>query len=177
MTIQYTEPMEEKKPIPSLRLAGGQLVDARRAALSTQGPGPHRLEHVATRNGVEFINDSRATFLDASLESLAQMPGKVVWIVGDVCNEMDEGHVQDLLTTKVSAMVLFGGAVDGVAKEGSAPVEHLYVTDELRTAVFLANELVRPGESVLFSPACPSGNGFANYEERGAEFKRAVRDL
>ncbi|MBK6368794.1 MAG: hypothetical protein IPF64_02935 [Flavobacteriales bacterium] len=56
-------------------------------------------------------------------------------------------------------------------------MEHLYVTDELRTAVFLANELVAPDGTVLFSPACPSGNGFANYEERGAEFKRAVRDL
>lgn len=53
-------------------------------------------------------------------------------------------------------MVLFGRAVDGVEQDGMSPVEHLYVTDELRTAVFLANELVRPGESVLFSPACPS---------------------
>ena len=169
--------MEENKPTPSLRLAGGQLLDARRAALSTQGPGPHRLEQVALVKDIPFINDSKATFLDAALESLAQMPNKVVWIVGDLSTEMDEGYVQDMLKEKVSAMVLFGRVVDGVAPNGMSPVEHLYVTDELRTAVFLANELVRPGESVLFSPACPSGNGFANYEERGAEFKRAVRDL
>lgn len=169
--------MEEKKPTPSLRLAGGQLVDARRAALVNQGPGPHRLEHVAMVKDVAFINDSKATFLDAALESLAQMSGKVVWIVGDLSNEMDEGYVQQLVKEKVSAIVLFGRAVDGVERDGMSPLEHLYVTDELRTAVFLANELVRPGESVLFSPACPSGNGFANYEERGAEFKRAVRDL
>ncbi|MBL7950610.1 MAG: hypothetical protein JNM62_02720 [Flavobacteriales bacterium] len=169
--------MEQNKHTPSLRLAGGQLVDARRAALSAQGPGPHRLEHVALVNDIAFINDSKATFLDAALESLAQMTGKVVWIVGDLSSEMDEGYVQDLLKEKVSAMVLFGRMVDGVERDGMSPVEHLYVTDELRTAVFLANELVRPGESVLFSPACPSGNGFANYEERGAEFKRAVKDL
>lgn len=169
--------MEQKKQPTTLRLAGGQLVDARRAALAAQGSGPHRLEHVATHNGVEFINDSKATFLDATLESLAQMPGKVVWVVGDLSSEMDEGYVQDLLKEKVSAVVLFGRAADTVEQEGLAPLEHLYVADELRTAVFLANELVRPGESVLFSPACPSGNGFANYEERGAEFKRAVRDL
>lgn len=169
--------MEENKWNAALRLAGGQLVEARRAALSAQGPGPHRLEHVATLRGVEFINDSKATFLDATLESLAQMPGRVVWIVGDLSSEMDEGYVQDLLREKVSAVVLFGRAVDGVEKDGLSPVEHLYVTDELRTAVFLANELVRPGEAVLFSPACPSGHGFANYEERGAEFKRAVKDL
>jgi UDP-N-acetylmuramoylalanine--D-glutamate ligase len=169
--------MEQNKHTSALRLAGGQLVDARRVAMNAQGPGPHRLEHVALVNEIPFINDSKATFLDAALESLAQMPGKVVWIVGDLSSEMDEGYVQDLLKEKVSTMVLFGRIVDGVERDGMAPVDHLYVTDELRTAVFLANELVRPGESVLFSPACPSGNGFANYEERGAEFKRAVRDL
>ncbi|HRH69480.1 MAG: hypothetical protein JNL43_12375 [Flavobacteriales bacterium] len=169
--------MEKKNDPPTLRLVGGQLLDARRAALSTQGPGPHRMEHVATVREIPFINDSKATFLDATLESLGQMEGKVVWIVGDVPNEMDEGYVQDLLREKVSAIVLFGRSIDSAEGTLPSPVEHLYVTDELRTAVFLANELVSPGESVLFSPACPSGNGFANYEERGAEFKRAVRDL
>lgn len=169
--------MEQKNTPSALRLVGGQLLDARRAALSTQGPGPHRMEHVATMRDIPFINDSKATFLDATLESLGQMEGKVVWIVGDLSNEMDEGYVQDILREKVSAMVLFGRSTESADHAVPSPVEHLYVTDELRTAVFLANELVRPGESVLFSPACPSGNGFANYEERGAEFKRAVRDL
>jgi UDP-N-acetylmuramoylalanine--D-glutamate ligase len=169
--------MEEKDPTSPLRLAGGQLVDARRAGLATQGSGPHRMELVATINGVDYINDSRSTFLDAALESLGRMSTKVVWIVGDVSAEMDEGYVQDLLMEKVSAMVLFGRAIDAVEREGASPVQHLYVTDDLRTAVFLANELVLPEGAVLFSPACPSGNGFANYEERGAEFKRAVRDL
>lgn len=169
--------MEKKQTTSSLRLAGGQLVDARRAAMSAQGPGPHRLEPVATVKDVLFINDSKATFLDATLESLAQMPNKVVWILGDLSAEMDEGYVKDLLKEKVSAMVLFGRTSGDPQRDGAGPVEHLYVTDELRTAVFLANELVGPGEAVLFSPACPSGNGFANYEERGAEFKRAVKDL
>jgi UDP-N-acetylmuramoylalanine--D-glutamate ligase len=55
--------------------------------------------------------------------------------------------------------------------------DQLFHAEEVRTAVFLAHELAREGQVVLFSPACPSGEGFANYEERGAEFKRAVRDL
>ncbi len=169
--------MEENNTTPGLRLAGGRLVHARRAGLATQGPGPHRLELVASVNGIPFINDSKATFLDAALESLALMDGKVVWVVGDLSNEMDEGYVQDILREKVSAMVLFGRAPNATDEVTMSPVEHLYVTDELRTAVFLANELVQPGGTVLFSPACPSGKGFANYEERGAEFKRAVRDL
>jgi UDP-N-acetylmuramoylalanine--D-glutamate ligase len=156
--------MEKRNTPSALRLAGGQLLDARRAALSDQGPGPHRMEPVATVNGIPFINDSRATFLDAALGSLAQMGTKVIWIVGDLSNEMDEGYVQDILREKVSAMVLFGRTSGSTDDTTMSPVEHLYMTDELRTAVFLANELARPGDAVLFSPACPSGNGFANYE-------------
>jgi UDP-N-acetylmuramoylalanine--D-glutamate ligase len=53
----------------------------------------------------------------------------------------------------------------------------VFLADDVRMAVFLARELAKAGELVLFSPACPSGNGFANYEERGAEYRRAVRDL
>ncbi|MCB0770656.1 MAG: hypothetical protein KDC00_09650 [Flavobacteriales bacterium] len=135
------------------------------------------MEPVAELNGSFFINDSKATFLDATLDSLGRMGTKVVWIVGDLSTELDEGPVADLLREKVAAVVLFGRRPLIDEEPPAIPVEHFYVTEDLRTAVFLANELVRQGQSVLFSPACPSGNGFANYEERGAEFKRAVRDL
>jgi UDP-N-acetylmuramoylalanine--D-glutamate ligase len=87
---------------------------------------------------------------------------------------MAEGHVQDLLAERVSALVLFGVQPDHVKE---ADHDKVFVADNVRMAVFLARELARAGDVVLFSPACPSGNGFANYEERGAEFKRAVRDL
>lgn len=164
--------MEEKNLSAPLRLAGGQLLEARRAALSVWGP--HRMEAVGSLNDVLYVNDSRATFLDAALESLAAFDRNVVWIVGAWSEEMAEPNVQDLLRERVSAVVLFGPVVDG--SEESLP-EHIYRTDDLRTAVFTARELAVPGEVALFSPACPSGNGFANYEERGTEFKRAVRDL
>ncbi len=161
----------ENKHIPSLRIAGGQLLEARRAALGTRAP--HSLEPVATMGEVIYINDSRATFLDATLASLGQMERPVVWIAGAWSDDMGEGHVLELLKERVSAVVLFGPV-----GEVSAPADvQVIQADELRTAVFVARELARPGEVVLFSPACPSGNGFANYEERGTEFKRAVRDL
>jgi UDP-N-acetylmuramoylalanine--D-glutamate ligase len=169
--------MEDQNNPITLRTVGGRLVEARRAALSDQGTSPHRLELVAEVNGSWFINDSKATFLDATLDSLGQMENKVVWIVGDLSSEMDEGLVADLLREKVTAVVLFGRKPVLDEEPPTIPVQHFYVTEDLRTAVFLANELVEEGQSVLFSPACPSGNGFANYEERGAEFKRAVRDL
>jgi len=155
-----------------LRIAGGQLIDARRAALSAWGP--HRLEAVASVSGVLYVNDSRATFLDATLESLGTIDRRMVWIVGAWGPEMKSEAVQAHLQEHVRTVVLYGDLEES-AIEG-LPL-HSYRTDDLRTAVFAAREVAEPGEVVLFSPACPSGNGFANYEERGAEFRRAVKDL
>ena len=69
---------------------------------------PHRLEPVATIDEVIYINDSKATFLDATLETLAQMDRHTVWIVGAWSDDMAEGHVQDLRKDRVAAVVLFG---------------------------------------------------------------------
>lgn len=165
--------MEQKPRTDApLRIAGGQLLDARRAALSAWGP--HRLEAVAEHEEVLYVNDSRATFLDATLESLGTLERRIVWVVGAWSAEMGAAAVQELLRQKVRTVVLYG-ALEAGSEEGLP--EHIYRTEDLRTAVFTARELAQPGDAVLFSPACPSGNGFANYEERGAEFKRAVRDL
>lgn len=172
--------MENKRnPDAPLRIAGGKLIEARLGALHAWGP--HRLEAVATKEDVLYVNDSKATFLDATLESLSTIDRRIVWIVGTWSGDMAEAGVQELLRDRVSALVLYGPMAEG--GEDSLP-EHdvprfcgIYRTDDLRTAVFTARELAQPGEVVLFSPACPSGHGFANYEERGAEFKRAVKDL
>ena len=153
------------------------LVEARAQALSAMTTGPHRMEHVTTVNGVEYYNDSKATFLDATLESLAAIDKPVVWIAGALGPEIGSGHVQQFLRERVVALVLFTTGLDRPIDALKPFTEHVYLAEELRTAVFVAHELSRSGEVVLFSPACPSGNGFANYEERGAEFKRAVRDL
>ncbi|MBK7384897.1 MAG: hypothetical protein IPI81_16415 [Flavobacteriales bacterium] len=164
--------MDKSEPSASLRIVGGQLLDARRVAMSVWGP--HRMEAVKSIDDVLYVNDSRATFLDATLESLGVLDRRTVWIVGAWNADMAQEHVQELLRERVSNVVLFGPLVQG--SEESLP-EHVHRTDDLRMAVFLARELATAGEVVLFSPACPSSNGFANYEERGAEFKRAVKDL
>ncbi|MFT3884888.1 MAG: hypothetical protein QM724_05495 [Flavobacteriales bacterium] len=158
--------------------AAEQLKQARGRAMSDhQIGGPHSLEHVANVSGVDYINDSRATFLDASLRSMADLGRKVVWIAGSLPSDIAQAHVRDFLKEHVVALVLFGKE-KGLGITALEPfTEHVYFAEEVRTATFLARELAREGETVLFSPACPSGDGFANYEERGAEFKRAVRDL
>jgi UDP-N-acetylmuramoylalanine--D-glutamate ligase len=165
--------MNDRNTAP-LRMVGGQLLEARRAALAGQAVGPHRLEPVASIEDVLYINDSRSTFLDASLGSFASLDQRVVWISGAWSDDMAEGHIQELLRERVSAIVLFGLPTELADQLDRGDV---FVAESVRMAVFVARELAKPGEVVLFSPACPSGNGFANYEERGAEFKRAVRDL
>jgi len=157
----------------SLRIVGGQLMEARKAALVGQASAPHRLEPVASVNDVIYINDSRSTFLDATLSAMSELDQRTVWIAGTWSEDMTEGHMLEMLQQRNVSVVLFG------VKGPVAVPEHirLYLADDVRMAVFLAREIAEPGDAVLFSPACPSGNGFANYEERGAAFKRAVRDL
>jgi UDP-N-acetylmuramoylalanine--D-glutamate ligase len=154
-----------------------QLLEARRQALAEQTVGPHGLEHVGVLKGVAYVNDSRSTFLDASLNALASVEGPVLWIAGAWPTELDRPLVHDFLKEKVVALILFGPCTERPMEAARAYTEQLFHAEEVRTAVFLAHELAREGQVVLFSPACPSGEAFANYEERGAEFKRAVRDL
>ena len=157
-----------------LRVVGGQLLEARKAAARTGHGAPHQMEVVATVNDVVYVNDSRSTFLDATLTSLGSLDRKAVWIAGAWSDDLADGYAQELLAERVSAIVLFGVNAD---EQGFADGGNVFLADDVRMAVFLARELAKAGELVLFSPACPSGNGFANYEERGAEYRRAVRDL
>jgi len=153
-----------------------QLLDMRRASLAMHNGEPHSMELVARIDDVAYINDSRSTFLDASLVSLARIESKIVWICGPIENGIQQAHLRELLGQRIDAVIFFG-TTDRDEDLSARLDRRVFSTGELRTAVFLARELAKPGTTVLFSPACPSGNGFANYEERGVEFKRAVRDL
>ncbi len=154
-----------------------QLLDMRRTSLAVHNGLPHSMEHVARIDDVVYINDSKATFLDATLGSLSQIAGRVIWICGPISNDLGQGYVQDMLEERVDRVIVFGTAGSNDPAMLKPFDKPLYFAEELRTAVFLARELATAGQVVLFSPACPSGNGFANYEERGVEFKRAVKDL
>lgn len=153
------------------------LLDMRRASLAVHNGAPHSMEHVARIDDVVYINDSKATFLDATLGSLSQIGGRTIWICGPITNDLGQGYVQQLLEERVDRVIVFGDNGNNDPDMLRPYAGAVYFAEELRTAVFLARELACPGQVVLFSPACPSGNGFANYEERGMEFKRAVKDL
>jgi len=161
----------------SLTGALDALVQARRSALEQVRSMPHQMEPVRDVDGVAFVNDSRATFLDATLESLRGVDARVVWIAGALPADVSRGPVKEFLREKLSALALFGAELEEGFESLEPLVERVYVAEELRTAVFLARELAMDGEVVLFSPACPSGPEHANYEERGSAFRQAVRDL
>lgn len=161
----------------NLRQARAGLVEARAHALDELRSAPHRMEFVGMVRGVEYINDSRATFLDATLRSLAAIEKPVLWIAGDLPEGLGDAAVRAFLGDHVTALILCGATVGEVPATMREALGQVYQAGDLRTAVFLAHELAGAGEVVLFSPACPSGGGFANYEERGHAFKRTVREL
>ncbi|MBL8011170.1 MAG: hypothetical protein JNJ64_11235 [Flavobacteriales bacterium] len=161
----------------NVRQARAGLVEARARALGELRSAPHRMEFVGTIRGVEYINDSRATFLDAALQSLASIEKPVLWITGDLPEGLADGAVLDFLRDRVRALILCTPGMSDVPDGIREALGQAFQAGDLRTAVFLAHELAASGEVVLFSPACPSGGGFANYEERGHAFKRTVREL
>lgn len=171
--------MDKHKPTPVIRgaLTAEQLIQARQAHMPQPAQVAHSMELVATLNGVDYVNDSRSTFLDATLRTMSDLDRPVVWIAGALGAEAGTAQVSEFLRDRVVALVLFGKAGSRSIDALRPFTEHVYSAEELRTAVFLARELAREGEVVLFSPACPSSDGFANYEERGTEFRRAVKDL
>jgi UDP-N-acetylmuramoylalanine--D-glutamate ligase len=154
-----------------------RLTDARRESVNTSAKRAHDREHVAALGEVDYVNDSKSTFLDATLQCISALGRPVVWIAAHRGAELAQGPVLEFLKEHVTRVVLFGRPERQNTELLQLFEDHAYVADDVRNAVFIARELAKSGDVVLFSPACPSGEGFANYEERGMEFKRAVKDL
>lgn len=177
MTLERMNDHMENNERTRTRTGPDLLVEARNRSLNERRSVSHEREPVAAVDGVEYINDSKATYLDAALNTIASIGPKVIWITGAMASDAAKAAVAELLQEKVASVILFGKDEGISDAEDQVGTENIYFAKELRTAVFLAHEIAVTGQVVLFSPACPSGNGYANYEERGAEFKRAVKDL
>lgn len=137
----------------------------------------HRMETVATVRGVEFINDSKATNVNSTWYALESMTRPVVLILGGVDKGNDYSLISDLVREKVKAIVCMGVDNEKIhdAFEGMVPA----ITDvrSAEEAVFTAFRLASKGDVVLLSPACASFDLFKNYEDRGDQFRQAVREL
>jgi UDP-N-acetylmuramoylalanine--D-glutamate ligase len=148
-----------------------------REAVATFETLEHRMEKVAVVRGVEFINDSKATNVNSTWYALESMTRPVVLILGGVDKGNDYGLIMDMVREKVKAIVCLGRDNTKIHRAFSGVVDRIVDTDSASAAVRASFQLAANGDSVLLSPACASFDLFSNYEDRGLQFKRAVRDL
>ena len=137
----------------------------------------HRLEHVMTVHGIEFVNDSKATNVNSAWYALECMQKPVIWIAGGVDKGNDYTELRDLVQAKVKAIVCMGKDNQKIHEAFKDIVPDIADADSATDAVRMSYERGRKGDVVLLSPACASFDLFKNYEDRGWQFKSAVRSL
>lgn len=137
----------------------------------------HRLEKVNTVHGIEFINDSKATNVNSTWYALESMEKPVIWIVGGVDKGNDYNMLRDLVKHKVKAIVCLGIDNKKIHETFSDIVTDIADTNSAAEAVRVSYSKGKKGDVVLLSPACASFDLFKSYEDRGRQFKNAVRSL
>ncbi|NMH27525.1 UDP-N-acetylmuramoyl-L-alanine--D-glutamate ligase [Flavobacterium silvaticum] len=137
----------------------------------------HRLEKVLKIQNVQYINDSKATNVNATFYALDSMTAPTVWIVGGVDKGNDYEELMPLVNEKVKAIICLGLDNKKIIDAFGNIVDMMVEVDNMTDAVRTAQKLAEKGDSVLLSPACASFDLFENYEDRGKQFKNAVHNL
>ncbi len=137
----------------------------------------HRLEKVLKIQGVQYINDSKATNVNSVFYALDSMTTPTVWIVGGVDKGNDYDELMPLVREKVKAIVCLGVDNTKISNAFNNVVDIMVETTSMAEAVQIAQRLAEKGDSVLLSPACASFDLFENYEDRGKQFKQAIYNL
>ncbi|OAD90036.1 UDP-N-acetylmuramoylalanine--D-glutamate ligase [Aequorivita soesokkakensis] len=137
----------------------------------------HRLEKVLKINNVMYINDSKATNVNATFFALDSMENPTVWILGGVDKGNDYTELLPLVNEKVKAIICLGVDNEKIISAFGNVVDTIVETDSMKMAVQVAYKLAERNNTVLLSPACASFDLFENYEDRGRQFKEAVRNL
>lgn len=136
----------------------------------------HRLEYVRTIDGVDYINDSKATNINAAWFALASYNRPIVWIAGGRGDKNDYSQLDEIVQKNVSSIVCLGEEKHAIFNHFCS-MKRCVITETLQEAILAAKELARPGDVVLFAPACKSFDMFMNFEHRGQEFKKIVNSL
>ncbi len=182
MTIQELA-LQGKHNIYNSMAAGvtGKLVEIRketiRESLSDFHNIDHRLELVGNVHGIEFINDSKATNVNSTWYALESMNNPVILILGGVDKGNDYSMLTDLVKSKVKAIICLGTDNKKIIKAFGGLVETILEAKSAKEAVAQSYKIGKKGDTVLLSPACASFDMFENYEDRGTQFKQAVRAL
>ena len=137
----------------------------------------HRLEQVLKINKVNYINDSKATNVNATYYALESMDAPTVWIVGGQDKGNDYRELYPFVNEKVKAIICLGVDNSKIIDAFNGMVDVMVETQFMSEAVKIAYKIAEPGDNVLLSPACASFDLFENYEDRGRQFKQAVRNL
>jgi UDP-N-acetylmuramoylalanine--D-glutamate ligase len=148
-----------------------------RESLSNFQGVEHRLEKVLKIQNVQYINDSKATNVNATLFALDSMTVPTVWIVGGVDKGNDYSEIMSLVREKVKAIICLGVDNKKIIDAFGNVVDMMVEVDNMRDAVITAMHIAEKGDAVLLSPACASFDLFQNYEDRGNQFKAAVKNL
>lgn len=192
LTIQINPP--EAMTIEELALQGkhnrynsmaagmaGSLLNIRKETIRDSLAGfeniEHRLEHVLQIYGIDFINDSKATNVNSTWYALENMSHPTVWIAGGVDKGNDYSQLIPLVQKHVKALVCLGTHNEKLMASFSSVVPDIVEAQDMGSAVQQAYRLANKGDAVLLSPACASFDLFESFEDRGRQFKNAVRQL
>ncbi len=148
-----------------------------RESLSNFQGVEHRLEKVLKIQNVQYINDSKATNVNATFFALDSVSSPTVWIVGGVDKGNDYSELMELVNEKVKAIICLGVDNKKIIDAFGSIVDMMVEVSTMKDAVKTAQRLTEKGDTVLLSPACASFDLFENYEDRGRQFKQAVQNL
>ncbi len=182
MTIQKLA-LQGKHNIYNSMAAGvaGRILELRkeviRESLSDFESLEHRLETIVKVSGVNYINDSKATNINSTWYALESIDTPIVLIMGGVDKGNDYGIIEDLVKDKVKGIICLGIDNNKIHEAFEGHVETMIDTQSMHEAVRFAYKMSEKGDTVILSPACASFDLFENYEERGRQFKTAVRGL
>ncbi len=155
----------------------GLSIDELKMGLKSFNNAPHRLEKIAEINGVEYINDSKATNVDSVFYALGSFEKPIILIIGGVDKGNDYSQIEALVQQKVKAMVCMGVDNHKLLDFFTAKIPLVIDTHSLAEALKMANSMATVGDVVLLSPACASFDLFKNYEDRGNQFREGVKIL
>jgi UDP-N-acetylmuramoylalanine--D-glutamate ligase len=162
--------------VSAVTLAGGN-VDKIKTGLKKFKNAPHRLELIAIIDGVEFVNDSKATNVDSVVYGLGSYRGPLIWIAGGIDKGNDYSIIEEQVRAKVRVLICLGKENDKLKAAFGNVVKEIYETQSVKELVRMALRISKPGDVVLLSPACASFDLFKNYEDRGNQFREAVLEL
>ena len=153
-----------------------KLVKARQENLKRMADIEHRLEFVDRVNGVQYINDAKATDINSTWYSMDCLEEPIIWIASSCQYEDDYQLFDEIDTRKVKALIIVGTAKEQLKKCFENRVELIGTVDTLNEAVAHAMLVSNSGDTVLYSPACSDYDTFKHYKEAGQQFRKAVRE-